>query len=115
MSHLGHRSCELRGGNVSITVAVEGSKNLQELLLVDEDILVHVGHDGGDELVKLDVAVAVVIHVGKEAVELVPGGLDAEGTEERGELQVGEAAIGVHVEAVEYVVELLDLIIGLEH
>ena len=47
-------------------------------------------------------------------MDLVAGGrLDAEGAEEGGELQVGEAAVGVHVEPGEDVAELLELIVGL--
>lgn len=62
------------------------------------------------ELVELDVSVAVFVHVGEQRVELVAGGFDSEGTEERRQLQVREAAVRVHVEAFEYFAELFDLV-----
>ena len=43
-------------------------------------------------------------------MELIARGLDAEGTEEGAKLELGEATIGVHVEAHENVVQLLELI-----
>lgn len=43
-------------------------------------------------------------------MELVAGGLEAEGAEEGGEFELGEAAVGVHVESHEDVLQLLQLI-----
>lgn len=111
VAHLRHGPRELGGGDVAVAVPVEGPEHLEQLLLVYENLLViHVGEDGVGELVKLDVAVAVLVHVGEEGVELVPGGLDAERPEEGGELQVGQAAVGVHVEVVEDLSQLLHLV-----
>lgn len=110
MAHLGHGTGELGGGDVAIAVAIERSEDLQQLLLIDENIVVHVGENGIDQFVEFDGAVAVGIHVGEERVELVAGGLDAEGAEEGAELELGEAAVGVHVEAPENVVQLLELV-----
>lgn len=110
MTHFGHGSGELGGGDVAVSVAIERPEDLRELLLVDEDLRVHVGQDGGDELVELDGAVSVGVHVGEEDVELVTGGLDAQRPEQGGELELGEAAVGVHIEAHEDVFQLLQLI-----
>ena len=104
VAHLGHGAGELGRRDVAVAVAVEGAEDLEQLLLVDEDVLVEVGHDRMQELVELDISVAVFVHVGEQRVDLVAGGFDAEGTEERRQLEVREAAVGVHVEAVEYVV-----------
>lgn len=46
-------------------------------------------------------------------MELVAGGFDSEGSEQSAELELGEAAIGVHVKAGEDVFELGELV-GLE-
>lgn len=113
VTHFGHGSGELGGGDVAVAVAVEGTENLQELLLVDEHLLAHVGHDGSDELVELHGAVAVGVHVGQQDVKLVAGGLEAKGSEKRRQLQVGEAAVRIHVEAHENILQLLQLL-GLE-
>lgn len=69
-----------------------------------------VGEDYGDELVELDGSVAVGIHSGEEGVDLVAGELEAEGSEEGGELEQREAAVGVHVEAGEDLLQLVQLI-----
>lgn len=113
VTHFGHGSGELGGGDVAVSVAVEGPENLQELLLVDEHLLAHVGHDGADELVELHGAVAVGVHVGQQDVKLVAGGLEAKGAEKGRQLQLREAAVRIHVEAHEDVLQLLQLL-GLE-
>lgn len=110
LAHLGHGTGELGGGDVAIAVAIERSENLQQLFLIDEDIVVHIGENGIDQFLEFDGAVAVGIHVGEERVELVAGGLDSKGAEERPELELREAAIGVHVEAPENVLQLLQLV-----
>ena len=113
MAHFGHGTSELGGGDVAITIAIERSENLHQLLLVDENIIVHIGENGIDEFIEFDGAVAVGIHVGEERMELVAGGFDAEGAEEGAEFELGETAIGIHVETPENVVQLLELVVGL--
>lgn len=110
MAHLGHGAGELRRRDIAVAVTVEGAEDLEQLLLVDENLLVEVGHDGVQELVELDVSVAVFVHVGEQSVYLIAGGFDSEGAEEGRQLEVREAAVGVHVEAFEYVAELFDLV-----
>lgn len=113
MAHLRHGTSELRSGDVAIAIAIERSENLQQLLLIDENIVVHVGENGIDEFIEFYRAVAVGIHVGEERMELVAGGFDAEGAEKGAELELREAAVGVHVETPENVVQLLELRVGL--
>lgn len=113
MAHLGHRPGQLSRRDVAVAVAVKQPEHLRQLLLVDKDLLGHVGQQGTDQLVKLDRAVAIGVHVGEHGVDLVAGRLEAKGAEEGGELELREAAIGVHVEAREDVPKLLQLL-GLE-
>ncbi|KAA0034510.1 hypothetical protein E5676_scaffold475G00530 [Cucumis melo var. makuwa] len=113
MPHFRHGTSELGGGDVSITITIERSENLHQLLLIDENIVVHIGENGIDEFIEFDGAVAVGIHVGEERMELVAGGFDAERAEEGAEFELGETAVGIHVETPENVVELLELVVGL--
>jgi hypothetical protein len=112
-----HGPRELGGGDESVAVAVEGAEGLGELRLVD-------GHggaagpqeqrrEGGGELVELHGAVAVGVHGGDERVDLVPGGgAEAQGAEQRRELQHGEAPVAVEVEAEEELAELAQLLVA---
>lgn len=110
VAHLGHLSGELGGGDVAVAVAVEGAENLHELILVDEDLFVDVGQNGVNQFVEFDGAVAVGVDVGEKDVDLVTVRFEAEGAEEGGEFEVSEAAVVVHVEAAEDVLQLLELI-----
>ncbi|KAI4314000.1 hypothetical protein L6164_026943 [Bauhinia variegata] len=87
MTHPGHGAGELGGGDVAVAIPVEGPEYLQELFLVDEHLFIHVRQNGMHELLKLNVAIAILVHVGEQGVELIAvRRFDAEGPEEGGEL-----------------------------
>jgi len=67
----------------------------------------------GGQLVELHGAVAVGVHGGDERVDLVPsGGAEAQGAEQRRQLQLGEAPVAVEVEAEEELPELAQLLVA---
>jgi hypothetical protein len=117
VAHERHGARELGGGDEAVAVAVEGAEGLGELRVVD-------GHggaagpqeqrrQGGGELVELHGAVAVGVHGGDERVDLVPGrGAEAQGAEQRRQLQLGEAPVAVEVEADEELPELAQLLVA---
>ncbi|CAL9149835.1 unnamed protein product [Musa hybrid cultivar] len=110
LAHARHGPRQLRRRYEPVAVPVEAAEDLQELLLVDHGLLGHDGRERRRELVELHGAVAVGVHACEHRVDLVAVGLEAEGAEEGSELQLGQAAVPVHVEAIEYVAQLLQLL-----
>merc|ERR1712046_15633 len=117
-----HDTVELVNVDLTITITVSLVDHVLEFLIVEElehllDILTgvlltHLASHHGEELSKLDGAVAVVVNGGDHLLELLVLDLEAEGTHGGLELADVDGAGLVTVEEVEGLTDLVHLLIG---
>lgn len=102
---------ELAGGDLAVLVDVVEVEGVAELLavvaaVVGRAVLVRSTVEIS-ELLEINVAVAVGVDLRHNALDLVVGGVGAEGPENVLELGAGDLSIAVLVELVEYLLHLL--------
>ena len=101
---------ELGGGDEAVTVLIEDTEGLLDLLLGVR--VLHLAGHQGQELREVDGAGAVLVDLVDHILQLGLGGVLAQGAHDGSQLLGGDGAITVLVEQGEGLLELGDLLVG---